>query len=387
MMFRCRWALAAWILVSISGLAYADGDVPDDNAIQIHGFVSQGGLLTTDNNYLAHTEHGSLEFTEAGLNFTKQIDDRLSVGAQLFTRDLGPQGNYSAKFDWLQIDYRWKDWLGFRAGRVKVPFGFYNDTADIDAAQPVVLLPQSVYPETDRNFLLAQTGVEVYGYRPLGAAGALDYRAYTGSLFLTLDDSPDVHFSSVSVPWLVGGRVMWETPIEGLRAGFSALSGEIDANYTLLAMPQVSGLTVLLDESNYLGSVEYATDGFLFQAEYLWEHVHETTAYLDMQTAEAWVRAEGMYGLASYHVRPWLQTTLYYALVYPNLREKSGADHHQHDAAASVRFDINPHWILKLEAHYLRGTAVVDSALNVGVAREDLANQWGLFAAKTTVYF
>jgi hypothetical protein len=94
-----------------------------------------------------------------------------------------------------------------------------------------------------------------------------------------------------------------------------------------------------------------------------------------------------MYGLASYHWRPWLQTTLYYSLSYPNLRDTSGADHHQHDACGSVRFDINPHWILKLEAHYMRGTAALDSTLNEGVAREDLANQWGLFAAKTTVYF
>ena len=162
MMYRCWGSIAAGI-VAMAGVAHADGDVPDDNAIQIHGFVSQGGLLTTDNNYLAHTEHGSLEFTEVGLNFTKPIDDRLSVGAQLFARDLGPDGNYSAKFDWLQIDYHWQDWLGFRAGRVKIPYGFYNDTADIDAAQPVALLPQSIYPETNRNFLLAQTGVEAYG--------------------------------------------------------------------------------------------------------------------------------------------------------------------------------------------------------------------------------
>lgn len=367
--------------------AHADGDVPDDTAIQIHGFVSQGGLLTTDNNYLARTEHGSLEFTEVGLNFTKPIDDRLSVGAQLFARDLGPDGNYTAKFDWLEIDYRWKDWLGLRAGRVKVPFGFYNDTADIDAAQPVVLLPQGIYPETDRNFLLAQTGLELYGYRPLGAAGALDYRVYTGSLYLTVPNNPTATFANVSVPWLVGGRVMWETPIDGLRAGVSALAGEIDADYMLTAMPQLSGLTLELTQENYLGSLEYASDGFLFQAEYLWSHAHETTYATGMPTANLWIRAEGMYGLASYHWRPWLQTTLYYSLLYPNLRDTSGPDHHQHDAAASVRFDINAHWILKLEAHYLRGTAVLDSTLNEGVAREDLANQWGLFAAKTTVYF
>ena len=37
--------------------------------------------------------------------------------------------------DWFDLDYRWKDWLGLRAGRVKLPYGLYNDTSDIDAAR------------------------------------------------------------------------------------------------------------------------------------------------------------------------------------------------------------------------------------------------------------
>ena len=136
----------------------ADATADDAAPLQIHAFASQGALVTSDNNYLANTERGSLEFTEAGINFTKALDDQLSAGLQLFARDLGPTGTYAATFDWLYIDYRWRDWLGLRAGRVKLPFGLYNDTSDIDAAQPVVLLPQSVYPATNRQFLLALDG-------------------------------------------------------------------------------------------------------------------------------------------------------------------------------------------------------------------------------------
>jgi hypothetical protein len=52
-----------------------------------------------------------------------------------------------------------------------------------------------------------------------------------------------------------------------------------------------------------------------------------------------------------------------------------------------VRFDITPHWILKLEGHFLRGTAALSSDLNGGRPLADLVNQWWLLAAKTTVYF
>src|SRR5688572_2702508 len=89
--------------------------------LQLHGFVSQGFLLTSANNYLADSERGSFEFAEAGLNVTMPMTDRLRAGMQLFARDLGPIGDYQATLDWFYLDYRWRDWLGLRAGRLKLP--------------------------------------------------------------------------------------------------------------------------------------------------------------------------------------------------------------------------------------------------------------------------
>src|ERR1043165_5270220 len=96
---------------------------------------------------------------------------------------------------------------------------------------------------------------------------------------------------------------------------------------------------------------------------------------------------EHTYGLAGYRWYPWLQTTAYYSLLYPNIHERSRRDHHQHDAAVSARFDITPHWIVKVEGHFLVGTAALSSDLNNGMLASDLVNHWWLAAAKTTVYF
>src|SRR5277367_840166 len=103
-------------------------------------------MISTANNYLTRSSRGSLEFAELGVNFQSQLTDRLSVGFQLFSRDLGPIGNYEMKADWFALDYHWRDWLGLRAGRIKLPFGLYNETSDIDAARVAVLLPQGFYP-------------------------------------------------------------------------------------------------------------------------------------------------------------------------------------------------------------------------------------------------
>jgi hypothetical protein len=373
------WGAA--LIAGIAGPALAD-DAGDETPLQVHGFASQGALLTSGNNYLANTKRGSLEFTEAGINFTKVLDDRLSVGLQLFARDLGPEGTYSAKFDWLYLDYRWRDWLGMRAGRVKLPFGLYNDTSDIDAAQPVILLPQGVYPATNRNFLLAQTGLELYGYHSLGSAGALDYHAYLGTLYLSIPDTSAIRIDELDVPYIVGGRVLWEAPIEGLRVAASALNGQLDGAYTVDVASMSTSVEFESRSTNWLSSVEYVHKGILLVAEYGRSHGRTTVAAMTTRRT-----AEHMYGLAGYRWRSWLQTTAYYSLLYPDVDRRSGQANHQYDAAASARFDITPHWIFKLEGHFLRGTAGLSSDLNGGRPLADLANQWWLVAAKTTVYF
>ncbi len=114
----CRAAVA--ILLGASTVS-AQTEEPSD--MQIHGFVSQGYIKTTRNNYLTDSarRQGSFDFTEVGINFTKQLNDKLRVGLQLFAHDLGPLGNYSPQFDWYYLDYHLFDWLGIRAGKTSCP--------------------------------------------------------------------------------------------------------------------------------------------------------------------------------------------------------------------------------------------------------------------------
>src|SRR3989441_10214875 len=215
-------AVSALVLLAQRPAAAAGLTLPGQLAeLQIHGFISQGFLLTSANDYLAHSSEGSFEFTEIGLNFTLPATDRLTLGLQIFSHDLGPIGDYRATLDWYSLDYHWRDWLGIRAGRVKLPFGLYNDSSDIDAARTSVLLPQSIYPAQNRDFLLAQTGGEVYGYRDLGAAGGLDYRLYGGTIFLDVKQQPGSPFTVVdlNVPFVAGGGLVLVPPLQGFCPG------------------------------------------------------------------------------------------------------------------------------------------------------------------------
>jgi hypothetical protein len=354
--------------------------------LQLHGFVSQGFLLTTDNDYLAHSERGSFEFTEVGLNVTAPMTDRLRVGMQLFARDLGPIGNYKPSVDWAYLDYRWRDWLGVRAGRVKLPFGLYNDTSDVDAARTPILLPQSVYPIQNRDFLLAQTGVELYGFVDLGAPGALDYRLYGGTIFLEVPDQPasPIAVLDLSIPYVAGARVLWETPVDGLRAGASLQGLRLETE--LLFPPGPDPVSVDIPAVLWVASAEYQKQDLLVAAEYSRWHV-DVESSDPMVFPEMATISERGYGLVSYAITPWLHPAAYYSIIYPDVDDRAGPESKQHDAALSVRFDLNFYWLLKLEAHYMHGTAGLSEELNDGRPREELTDDWLVFLAKTTAYF
>src|SRR5262245_6462658 len=114
----------------------------DASGIAIHGFASQGYLHSSDNRlFSAPTDQGTFAFTDEAVNVTWQGSPRLRIGAQIFARDLGSQGNHRPTFDWALGDYRWRDWLGVRAGRLKLPMGLYSTVIDADAARPEILQP------------------------------------------------------------------------------------------------------------------------------------------------------------------------------------------------------------------------------------------------------
>ncbi|MET0793794.1 MAG: hypothetical protein ABW061_19905 [Polyangiaceae bacterium] len=389
----------------------SDGD-PHTLPIEIHGFVSQGFIASSANNYLAESKRGSFEFSEVGINFSKQLTDRMRVGVQLFTHDLGPLGNYRTRFDWFYLDYRFWDWLGVRAGRTKVPFGLYNESSDIDAARVPVLLPQSVYPVSNRDFLLAQTGAEAYGNVSLGSAGSLEYRLYGGTVFYDTSDATSTG-TNVKVPYIFGGRLMWQAPVEGLQLGGSVQKLRIDADAAIPAdqvaqlkmvgtLPAdfVSPLKVRIPALLGVASVEYNAHDLSLASEYSRWQVGLKSPVPAFSAPDA--VSERWYVMGAYRVNSWFTPGLYYSVLFTDIHDRHGRKPaygsppdsapigraaYQHDVALTLRYDLNQYWILKAEGHFMHGTAGLTSALNDNAPLSSLTKDWAVLVLKTTAYF
>ena len=153
----------------------------DDLNVQLHGYVTQGFLYTTENNiFTTRSSNGSPAWTDAVLNLSAQPEEKLRVSIQARYFLLGNYGN-SLTIDYAVGDFKINDRFGVRFGKVKTPWGLYNESQDIDPAYLWALLPESIYPIDSRSSYLSHYGGVVYGTIPsVKKLGKFEYRAWGG---------------------------------------------------------------------------------------------------------------------------------------------------------------------------------------------------------------
>ncbi|UZH08668.1 MULTISPECIES: hypothetical protein [unclassified Halomonas] len=164
---RAVAAVLGTVVMGLSADAQSDEQVLD--TLQVHGFLSQALVITDDNNFFGHSsrDEGSLEFTEVGLNVSLRPHQDVLVAAQVLSRRAGGDiSDAEPKLDYGLIDYQMisnqQRNFGVQLGRIKNPFGFYNQTRDVAFTRPSILLPQSIYFDRTRSMALTGDGVTFY---------------------------------------------------------------------------------------------------------------------------------------------------------------------------------------------------------------------------------
>src|SRR5205085_7126988 len=213
--------------------------------VQVHGWVSQGVVYTSTNNWLTmNTSSGSGAMTDMGLVISSQITDRLRIGAQVYNRNLGQLGQYHPSLDWAMADYKFRPWLSFRGGKVKTTLGLYTDTQDLDFVHTFALLPQSIYPIDLRDATIAHSGGDVYGTISLRhRSGDLSYTVYAGHRSDSVYSGYPYLLTQFGVFYSYygglqyGGDLRWNTPLKGLLIGASRMNQDITGTGTAFGFP------------------------------------------------------------------------------------------------------------------------------------------------------
>jgi hypothetical protein len=344
----------------------------EDLNIQIHGYATQGFLYTTNNNiFTTSSSNGSPEWTEAVLNISSQPTPKLRLGVQTRYFLLGNFGD-ALTLDWAAADYKQNDRFGVRFGKVKTPSGLLNETQDIDPSYMWSLLPQSIYPITSRNSILAHYGGVVYGTFNLGPqAGKLEYRGWGGEREIEANDGywiseveEGINLTNGVNQVVMGGALHWRTPVSGLMVGASASRSNATTNGITTGNGAYAGTQALTAYTEPDFFARYEKDKLMVAGEY--NRIPGTiriqfpgpTAPLTPYDLIGW------FGMASYKVTGKLSAGVYDSQ-YFDRASPLGAARYSKDWALSGRYDINSFLYAKAEQHFIEGTAVgYDATLN-----------------------
>jgi hypothetical protein len=351
-----------------------------DRTVQVHGFVSQGFVYSSNNNWLTmNTTQGSAAFTDFGINLSTRITDKLQMGAQLHDRNLGQLGQYHPSLDWAVADYRFRSWFGIRGGKVKTTLGLYNDTQDLDFLHTFALLPQSVYPTDLRDATIAHVGGDIYGNISLRRRlGDISYTAYAGHRSDSIYSGYPYLLSQYGNTFKsfgglqYGGDLRWNTPVRGLLVGASRLDQDTTGKGTTRDLSSPTAAIVPYYESSkadwtnqFYG--QYARGKWRIDSEYR-RYVRDQR--IENNTSEVLTDVRGWYLSGSYRVMNRLELGSYYsrysvttffggalAAFVPNETDTSLPDDHIYDKVITARIDLKKFWNVKLEGHFMNGYA------------------------------
>lgn len=390
--------------------------------VKINGFLSQGFLQSSGNNFLGDSKNGTFEFNEVGLTFNAEATPKLRLGVQLLSRDLGDVSNNEVRLDWASADYRASDLLGIRIGKVKLPMGFYNQSRDSDFLRSMVFLPQSIYDETKRELLVSYQGGGIYGNIPLKALGDLEYQGFLGEISFPNDatllsqlkssaqqvlaSNPGVRpavqgyptppsfitFFRMENKYIGGGALVYNTPMAGLRLGASFLTVNNDI-YINSTTPNGE----LKMKSKFVYSAEYTFRNFVLAGEYAETDRRQVLLNNTMVTGPS----QEYYVMAAYTMFDRLTLSLLYDIYYDIMSDKDGLRYKgkpnsydfqgwRKDMGVGLRYDVNQFWTLKAEYHDVNGAALFTNVFNpspVPGGRPALRKEWNYFAFKASFNF
>lgn len=383
----------------------------DMEGISTHGYISQGYMKSDDNNFLANTEDGTFEFTELGFNVSREFE-KIRIALQVLSRDLGEFGNNEVKLDWALGEYYFKDYLGLRIGKIKMPMGLYNQGRDVDMLRVPVLLPSSIYDEGSRDIYNTVQGAELYGIYNLSFIGELDYEIFYGSTDVNVDSiyirgkeeavaqgvpGSTATINSVDAEYTTGGALRISPFLEGLRLGFSYYLAEADLESTITSefLPGGSAsLDMHLKFKTMVSSIEYTWNNLTLAAEYCLNKISSTSALVGIgPLPDTTTKTLGWYIQANYRFTEKFSMGIYYSEFYPEKRDKDGDDQvaignpdfyaWQKEIVPTIRFDLSDHFVVKGEVHFVDGAAQVYAYNNPDAREED----WTLYALKATFSF
>ncbi|NRB40728.1 MAG: hypothetical protein HRU20_20040 [Pseudomonadales bacterium] len=407
---------------------------------QYQAVLTQGMSLTDENNFYGDSQDSpSFEFTEISASGSYQFHRSSRLSGQALYRHAGAIEDISV--DYLVLDTQYysseQALYGFRLGRYKLPFGLYNETRDVAFARQAVLLPQSLYSDSQRDLRIAADGLLLYASM-FSQYGQWDIDLSYGKLNLdNISGYPGFpKGGSFSDEYAAVGRILFESFDGSFRAAISVINATVNYQFDLRdfdetldqGMAQLDALIQQLnpgvetlpitiptggdiEEQQIIASFEYSWEKITFSTEYrltftktLFPSVTIPTLVDPMDPTAGLTTfsqeipnldldGEAYYLQGKYIFNPQWSAYLRWDVVYDNKDDKNGDgvlntpnySVYAKDFTVGGIWNINPQIMLAAELHQIKGTQWLSTIDNPDPF--DTKEKWKLFVMTLSYRF
>ncbi|KZY34127.1 hypothetical protein A3752_01250 [Oleiphilus sp. HI0081] len=375
--------------------------------INWHGFVSQSFVLTDENDFLGSSSDGSFKYNSVGLNGSWKATNSLQFSMQGLYKQIGNGEPKGTRLDFAILDWRLFDdfeyGLGLRAGRLKNPFGFFNETRDVAVTRPSLLLPESIYIDYLQEILHSSDSIGLYGHREF-QSGTLSFSTAFGEPI----------FNSHSVESILSTKTSGSFDNE--RASFTRLSFEpgsgawrtalsyvqLDADFTPGAGETFQDLTVTpplfegeLGLKALMLSFELSIDKWRFTTEIQRRDIEVDNIFAGNKNVEKFI---GYYVQVDYQLSPNMQVYVRQDEAYRFKDDKDGSDYEAgdpinryarnafaKDSTIGISYAPSFEWMFSIEFHAVNGTFWLPDLENPDMEKQ--RKHWNMFLAQVAYRF
>ncbi|HSQ78738.1 MAG TPA: hypothetical protein VLN91_07570 [Nitrospirota bacterium] len=331
-----------WLIMPESVHAYT---------VDIHGYGNQDFMSADKNQYLG-AKGGTWEQHSMSLIFTAGVTDDTTVWARLHH-----DADTEATVDWLYVTKKLRPDVEVRVGQIKFPLGIYNLYAENKFLEISELEPMMYSPNVDHMIFDVLDGVDI---------------EYSGTVGLELFGGANHVETNVLAKNVLGARIPWKTPIEGLNL---IASGTL---FTQETTSTASGLVSSQKLKLLVVSVDYVNHGLDLKAE-LAKKIMAGNDEMDKMSVLSY------YVQAGYLVLDRWTPYVRYDILYADQHQKSDPSFYQKEATVGLAYLINSYLKVKAEEHFVNGYNVpVQSG---EVAPGEGANHWHLFVTGVDFIF
>jgi hypothetical protein len=387
--------LPALLLLFTSGLSASQLDQLD-GALQVHGFLTQAYVKTTENSFFGDSQDGSWEFRELGINSSYRFTPGTLASIQLLSRNAGEMYDGSLDLDYAQLDTTLYmadlNRIGVVLGRYKNPFGLYNDTRDVAATRPGIFMPQAIYWDRVRNMVLSNDGLQLFGdiqvenhrfsLRLIGGQTPIDDNVEKSYLNPSLD--PELDQDGLTV----GGRLLYEWDGGRFNLAYSSAKLRLDAETNRLPDGTI-------DIDYRVLSAQYNSGGWSLTLEYMQEPLNYTGFGGLMEAGDTTL--DGYYLQGTYRLQDDLELFARYEESHydkedkrgEKSRQRLGLDAHNFYSRVStlgLLWEVTDGLIVRGEFSQVDGTIFLSNLEN-NPAPNQRARNWNLFSLLVSYSF